>query len=227
MFVAGVDGCRAGWVWFRVEVPSMTCRVSLVDICATLRNRPAELLSLAIDIPIGLFNGSRACDSAARQLLGSPRASSVFSPPCRLATRAQNYEDACNANFYETQKKISRQAWGISQKIREIDEVMMPGTQQWAFEVHPEVCFWAINNQRPMKNRKRSREGKTERLNVLLPIFPDIEDLSQPNLSGVGVDDILDAAAAAWTAIRLWQGAANSVCQPEFDELELRASIHY
>jgi predicted RNase H-like nuclease len=31
MFMAGVDGCRAGWVCFKVEVASLTTSVAVVD----------------------------------------------------------------------------------------------------------------------------------------------------------------------------------------------------
>jgi predicted RNase H-like nuclease len=227
MFVAGVDGCSRGWVWIRVDVPSMVCSVDRVDLCAILKNRPVELLCLAIDIPIGLLNGSRACDSAARKLLGYPRASSVFSPPCRLAAHAQSYTKACDANFIQTGKRLSRQSWGIAKKICDVDGAMTVKTQQWAFEVHPEVSFWALNHRRPMSNRKKSKDGKLERRQALQTMFANIEEILQCDLSGVKADDVLDAAAAAWTAIRLWQGIACSVCEPEFDERKLRAAIHY
>ena len=53
MFVVGVDGCRAGWVAFEVEVPSLITSVNVVDLPAWLRERPLDLACLAIDIPIG------------------------------------------------------------------------------------------------------------------------------------------------------------------------------
>lgn len=77
-FVAGVDGCRAGWVWFRVDLPSLVTSVEVADLPQRLRDRPEGLVALAVDIPIGLLNGTRACDTAARRLLGQPRGSSVF-----------------------------------------------------------------------------------------------------------------------------------------------------
>jgi predicted RNase H-like nuclease len=83
MFVAGVDGCHAGWIAFKVELPSLTTSVEVIDLPALLTNRPSDLAFLAIDIPIGLLDGSRACDKAARKLLGQPRGTSVFAAPCR------------------------------------------------------------------------------------------------------------------------------------------------
>jgi predicted RNase H-like nuclease len=85
MYVAGVDGCRAGWVAFKVEVPSFATSDDVVDLAELLSKRPNELSCIAIDIPIGLLNGSRACDKAARKLLGRPRGSSVFAVPVHRA----------------------------------------------------------------------------------------------------------------------------------------------
>ena len=53
MFVAGVDGCRAGWVAFEVEVPSITTSVEVVNLPTWLRERPPDLACVGIDIPYG------------------------------------------------------------------------------------------------------------------------------------------------------------------------------
>ena len=55
MFVAGVDGCRPGWVCFKVEVVSLAASVDVVELPSLLRGRPSDLAYLGIDIPIGLF----------------------------------------------------------------------------------------------------------------------------------------------------------------------------
>src|SRR5213083_888611 len=98
MFVAGVDGCRAGWVSFKVEVPSLATSVEVLDLPKLLNTRPDDLLCLAIDIPIGLLNCSRACDKAARKLLGQPRGTSVFAAPCRTASQAATHAEASAVN---------------------------------------------------------------------------------------------------------------------------------
>ena len=53
MFVAGVDGCRGGWIAFKVDVPTNATSVEVVDLPAWLRERPPDLICFAIDIPIG------------------------------------------------------------------------------------------------------------------------------------------------------------------------------
>ena len=91
MFVARVEGCRAGLVRFAVEVPSLATSVDVVDLAELLRNRPSDLACIGIDIPIGLIVGSMACDKAARKLLGQPRGRSVFAAPCRAALSATSH----------------------------------------------------------------------------------------------------------------------------------------
>ena len=50
-----------------------------------------------------------------------------------------------------------------------------------------------------MAHRKKIENGRKERPDLLRPVFPDICHLKD-RPSGVGKDDLLDAAAAAWTA---------------------------
>lgn len=53
-----------------------------------------------------------------------------------------------------------------------------------------------------------------------------IEQQFQRKLDEVGQDHVLEAAAAAWTAIRLSQGKARLISEAEIDEHGLRASIY-
>lgn len=227
MFVAGVDGCRAGWVSFAVELPSLATSVDVVDLPELLRSRPRNLACIAIDIPIGLLNGSRACDKAARKLLGQPRGTSVFAAPCRAALSATTHAAASQTNRDKTGRGLSQQAFGIIPKIKQMDDAITPDCQQWAFEVHPEVCFWALNERRPMKYNKKSTDGYAERIALLRPVFPQIERHLFNRPLGVATDDLLDAAAAAWTALRLHQEEAECVCTPERDEKGLEVTIYY
>lgn len=227
MFVAGADGCPAGWVWFKVELPSHVTSVEVVELPGLLKNRPSDLACVGIDIPIGLLDGTRACDTAARKLLGQPRGSSVFPAPCRSALQAGTYEQASAINQQKTGRRLNRQAWGIAEKIKQVDDAITPDCQQWAFEVHPEVCFWALAGERPMALNKKSKVGVSERVTVLTPVFPEIQRHFANRPPHVGVDDLLDAAAAAWTAIRLSRGEAQRVCEPECDDKGLEVTIWY
>jgi predicted RNase H-like nuclease len=226
VFVAGADGCRAGWLSFKVEASSLTTSVEVVDHPTLLRSRPGDLACLGIDIPIGLLEGPRACDKAARKLL-ERRRGSVFPAPCRAAVQAATYDEASAVNRQKTTRGLSRQAWGIAPKIRQVDEAMTPDCQQWAFEVHPEVCFWALNQRRPMAHNKKTMEGTADRVVLLRRVFPQVETHLANRPRGVGADDLLDAAAAAWTGLRWHRNEAERVCAPELDERGLATTIYY
>jgi predicted RNase H-like nuclease len=227
MIVAGVDGCRAGWVRFAVEVPSLATSVDVVDLAELLRNRPSDLACIGIDIPIGLIDGSRACDKVARKLLGQPRGTSVFAAPCRAALSATTHAAASQINHDKTGRGLSQQAFGIIPKIKQVDDAITPECQHWAFEVHPEVCFWALNHHCPMKHSKKTREGAAERIDVLRPIFPEIERHIATRPPRVGADDLVDGAAAAWSALRWHNNEAQSVRSPERDEVGLETTIYF
>jgi predicted RNase H-like nuclease len=227
MFVAGVDGCRAGWACFKVEVTSLATSVEVIDLPELLKSRPDDLGCLGIDIPIGLLDGSRSCDKKARELLGQPRGTSVFAAPCRAALLSASHSQASAVNRQRTGRGLSLQSFHIGPKIKQVDDTITPERQQWAFEVHPEVCFWALNQHRPMVHNKKTEAGRNERLNLLRTVFPDIQRHLVDRPPGIGKDDLLDAAAAAWTALRLHKGDALNVCQPESDEQGLAVTIYY
>jgi len=78
-----------------------------------------------------------------------------------------------------------------------------------------------------MAHRKKIEVGVNERLNLLRSVFRDIDRHIQNRPPGVGKDDLLDSAVAAWTALRLWNSEARSVCEPERDSKGLIVSIWY
>lgn len=121
-----------------------------------------------IDIPIGLSDHSeRVCDIEARQILKPKRHSSVFLTPVRAATYAESYEEACRINFAATGKKISKQAWNILPKVREIDAFTREFPGVALREAHPEVCFRALNSKTACSYNKKSSAGIGERLSIL------------------------------------------------------------
>lgn len=185
---------------------------------------------VAVDIPIGLTErGARACDIEARKRLGKPRSNSVFPAPIRPILRATTYEKACQKSLRADGKKISKQAFGILSKVREVDQVTSPGLQNWVYEVHPELCFWALNDGKAMQFGKLSISGRSERLKLLSKLYPQIPThLDQLDRSLAGPDDLLDAAVAAWSAVRIGQKQAVHLPEkPMFDRIGLRMEIFY
>ena len=227
MWVMGVDGYPGGWVAFKVELGSLNTCVKPAELPSLLKTKTQDIAIVAIDIPIGLFDGPRACDIEARRLLGQPRGTSVFPAPCRAAISECDYPSGSKTNHRLTGKYLSPMSWGIAPKIKQVDDAIGPHCQNWVFEVHPEVCFWALAGKRPMANRKKKPEGIEERLRLLRPVFKNIETHLQKRESGVAKDDLLDAAVAAWTALRLHRGEGLSVCTPTPDERGWETTIWY
>jgi predicted RNase H-like nuclease len=215
-WVAGVDGCRGGWAVAlregetgRIEVR----RVAWVEEILGWAEAPAVV---GIDIPIGLLHeavpSGRACDRLARVLLGDPRGRSVFSAPVRAVLEATTYEEAvaCNRASSSHAIGISRQCWGIVPKIAEVDRWMTPELQDRMIEVHPEVSFHAMNDERPLIAAKKTQRGIEERVALLERAWGgDIRSVVDARRDpAIATDDLLDALAACWTAERVAKGEA-------------------
>src|SRR6266478_2667801 len=154
-WVAGVDGCRAGWVVAFVGPNDEETRVRVMGRFADIFVAREQPCLVAIDIPIGLpahiGPQGRGPERAVRPLLGD-RQSSVFAVPSRGAVYAQGYGEACRVALATSDppKKVSKQLFMIAPKIREVDETLRntPSLTGRVFEVHPEVAFWRLNGGR-------------------------------------------------------------------------------
>ena len=244
MAVVGVDGCKGGWFGVRIEggdKGDYTPRV--FPTIAELLAAWSDAALVLIDVPIGLPHSkdARACDSEARRRLG-PRRSSVFPPPGREALRADSgahrHDLVSEANRRETGKGLSIQAFGIVPKIREVDRLIRGrghDARPMIREVHPEVCFWSLNGGAPMRHSKLTRAGREERLGVLRRLNPRVdavydEALRRHPRKVVARDDILDAIAAAATAVPAERPGASLPAlpgEPERDALGLPMEMVY
>jgi predicted RNase H-like nuclease len=241
--VAGLDGCRGGWVLATVQAgaqasghdgqvdvdctPPVDIRVidSLETVADALASR--RLVAAGIDIPIGLppaRHGPRACDIAARRMLG-PRRSTIFPAPARAVLEAEGYDQACALARAATGKAISKQTFHILPKIREVDRLLAPATtlQEHLFEMCPELSF-AVLVGGPMRHAKRTAEGRAERQAALARVFGRVADLVARPPTGAASDDVLDALVGAWTAGRYVSGTHLQL-GGEVDEIGLRMEI--
>lgn len=235
VWIAGVDGCRAGWFAVLREVETgKTQHAGPLNHISDVLALPQEPRIIGVDIPIGLPDhaerGGRECDRVARALLGK-RGCCVFSPPVRAAlAHCDNYEAAKQANraSSDAQISLSRQAFSISKKITQVDHFITPAKQKRIKEVHPELSFYELNKRRPIFLNKRDVQGEKERVALLREgRFAEITDrLQDTRRPGVERDDILDACAACWTAERILSGLG--VCIPDSpirDHKQLRMEI--
>lgn len=224
MTTVGVDGCRNGWIAAVDEGLGGAPRCERFERLSDLMRIAPSVV--AIDVPIGLLErGKRECDPLARQLLQGRR-NSVFTAPIRPVLTARTYEEACSTRFATEGKKLSRQAYGILCKVVEVDEALRahPTWRPHVREVHPELCFYHLNEQRPMSHPKKRRQGRDERLVLLRREFGGAVDSELARVRGLGCkpDDIIDAFVALWTARRIETGVAVRLpADPPRDEFKL------
>lgn len=238
-WVAGVDGCPAGWLVVLSEVsgkapPDARIVTTFADVLAL----PEAPRVIAIDMPIGLPEragiGGRVADVAARKVLGR-RQSAVFAVPARAAVMVEDYRDACTIALTHSDppRKISKQAFNLFPRIREIDRLMTPALQERVFECHPEVAFWAMNDRQPLSEAKKVKSRPSEpglglRRGLLAAAgYPSAFLMATRfRASAAGADDFLDACACAWTAGRILSGTAQTFPGvPPLDAKGLRQEI--
>jgi predicted RNase H-like nuclease len=216
--VAGVDGCAAGWIvvlWHPGRQELRHRRVASIDALDALHEAlEAVGLDMVIGVPERAESGGRRCDRMARQLLGHPRSSSVFSPPVRAALQADTFEEAqaLQRQSAPDAPGLTIQTFHLLPKIRAVDAWMTPGRQRWVREVHPELAFYALSGGQAVSASKHTDAGRARRLTLLADYgpMPDVEQTIREaaEQSGVEKDDALDAGAACWTAGRIAAGTA-------------------
>ena len=226
--VAGVDSCPGGWLAVLVTFYEEVVHEEhvLLGSFQELSELDPPPSFVAVDIPIGLLEtpekGGRECDRAARKILGRPRSSSVFSPPIRPALECRTFEEGREFG-------LNLQSFGILPKVRELDQIMTPGLQFRIREAHPEVSFFTMAGLAPARAGKKKAEGRDERVNLLKQYFFQVESgLGRFPASKATTDDILDAYACSWTAMRIFRGGAGWLPDdPQKDEKDLQMAIWY
>ncbi|MEO0619118.1 MAG: DUF429 domain-containing protein [Pseudomonadota bacterium] len=221
LWIAGLDGAPGGWiaVLHPLEQPDAARSILLrsLEELGALEEKPAVV---AIDIPIGLPDhagpGGRGCDVAARAVLGA-RQSSIFTVPARAAVMTEDYRAACEvaAAHSTPSRKVSKQCFFLFPKIREADAYLARHGLDALHECHPEVAFWAMNGCEALSEAKKVKSRPSEPGLELRRRLLEREGYTRAFLENlpylrkdVAPDDLLDACAAAWTAVRIARGEA-------------------
>lgn len=218
MFVAGVDGCRAGWIVALLDLDTRALTIRLIARIAEIERLSEKPQRIAIDMPMGLADiatkGGRDCERAARALLPG-KSSSVFSLPCRAALAATDYARALAVNRASGPDNVglSKQGFHLFDKLRDVDSRITPARQKRCIEAHPELAF-ALLNGKPVLSRKRQPDGRSQRLRLLRKAGITVPKAMIENRpSGCAIDDLLDAMVLTRTAERHLCGEA--ICLPE------------
>lgn len=226
--VAGADGCPGGWAVVTLRRGRLDAFVA-GSLGALAERLPSNSL-IGIDMAIGLAErGDRECCRAARALLGRPRASSVYALPVRGCLSAHDYPGA-NARQREIDGRgLSRQAWALGPKLREVDRfVRSPAATRLSLvEVHPEVSF-AVWGGAPMRASKLTPPGRAERHRLIDARWPGERLRLWAQVRGsAAADDLADAFAALWSADRVRRGVAFTLPErPLHDRYGLPMAVH-
>lgn len=176
MLVAGVDGCRGGWVVVTAARAEPHAHVTLAaEVVPGLepvieRARRGELAAVAVDMPMGLLTDRpRLSDREARAVLG-PRRASVFPTPVRAVLSAATYLEACDRSRAACGRALSKQAWFLVDRIRHLDELITRADQDAVVEAHPECAFLRLSAEidggGPLPS-KHTPEGQRRRVHLL------------------------------------------------------------
>ena len=236
-WLAGIDGCRAGWIACLKNRADGTLRFRFGATLQRIVDGPEQPDIVAIDMPFGLADcaepGGRDCERAARRLLRG-RASSVFATPCRAAVEAETYGAALALNraSHAAALGFSKQAWNIVPRIKELDARLRerPELQPRIHEAHPELAFARMNGGIAVREPKRTAEGRARRLALLRRHgFKGLNGTWAEFPPGVlAADDLLDAVAVCRTAELIGNGAATTLPdQPVRDAHGLRMAITF
>ena len=211
MRVTGVDACRRGWVAVILADPGPV----VVRVHTTLAGLlgPGTGTVTGIDMPLGLLgDGWRDADLLARRVLGR-RGVTVFAIPPRAVWECETYAEANRVCRDLTGKGFSVQAWGLRRKIAEAQEFRRRASSAPSpvrlHEVHPELSFAAMAGA-PLADSKHTPAGLAVRRELLAAA-----GITLPRrVAGAAEDDLLDAAAVAWSARRIAAGHAAVITSP-------------
>ena len=155
--VIGVDGCKRGWVFVRLENGAFAGAVIYEDFAAGVaESGDAEVIG--VDIPIGYPAPpalERTVDGAARGMV-SPLTSTVFPAPHPGVFGAPDWKNAHALSCELTGKGLSKQSFNLVPKILEVNDIARRDKR--VYEVHPEVSFRALAGH-PLASKKNWRLG--------------------------------------------------------------------
>ena len=221
--VAGVIPCGPRWLVASAKMAAATFapeEPQLLDSFGeVLVQRPA-FVAIVVGAPIGYLDrpglGSRSCDRAARALLGR-RALTVHDAPTRATFRRDPawpdaHLDAVTATLLP--------------RFREVAAEMSPFRQRVVYSGHPELSFYQLNDDVPLRWSKRIEEGRLERRAVLEEKVPGVRRILDAELAGASPRHLFDAAALLWSARRVFGRAAKRLpADAEWDNEGLRMEM--
>ncbi len=223
--IAGTTPWAGGWVVASAKIHGSNFAPEAPRLYDTLlevlSERPA-FVAVVVNAPIGYFDrpdqGPRSCDLQVRSLL-QRRGAAVRNAPTRAVldgtiTWHEAGLDAVSASMLP--------------RYREVAAEMSPYRQRVVYEGQPELSFYQINKDVPLRRSKMVEEGREERRRILVERMQGIEKVIDADLGPVPQKHLFDASALLWTARRVVARAAKRLpVDPQWDTEGLRMEIVY
>ncbi len=184
---------------------------SFVEVLSQFPAYAVVVIAAPVGYPATEEPSYRTCDLEARRLLRW-RATSIQRVPSRDALlsdppRLEGLDVVSLARL---------------QTYRQVGFEMSPYRQRTVYEGHPELSFFHLNGETPLRWSKHRDEGRVERRDLLVSRIAGIESMLDEE-SPIPLAHRLDVAAMMWTARRVQGRAAKRIpADAEWDGEGLR-----
>jgi predicted RNase H-like nuclease len=219
--IAGVVPCRTGWLVASCKIAGATLSIEepayFEKFVEVIDYKPA-FSTIGVNAPIGYLDEARplgrTCDREARALLGPRRGASIRSAPSRAALKQDNPTGLDAVTRY------------YLPHYREIAEEVPAYRQRTVYEVEPELTFFDLNHERPLRYSKRTGLGRIERTELLETRVQGVGRILEASLPEAKRSQLIDAAACMWSARRIFGKVGVRIPEdPEWDSEGVRMEI--
>lgn len=170
-FTVGIDWMKPYWLAAEIRGEAVSFRrySHIREACDAYQDADMVLIDIPVGLPENAAEDTQRPDTAARKLLPGKRKASIFPVPCRQSVYADTEEMACAENERVLGRRLSKQAYGFSKMIRQVDTYLQqePGWKNRLLESHPEVAFQLLNGEKGLRHSKHTQEGIDERIHIL------------------------------------------------------------
>ncbi len=143
----------------------------------------------------------------------------IGSPPSRHYLRTGDLDARTSKGLNPINARMMR-------RFAEVAEEMQPYRQRQVYEVHPELSFYQLNDDKPMVHGKDDEAGVAERRALVEARIPGVEAVVEAIVPGVEMRHLLDATADMVTARRIAARAVDRLPEdPEWDEQGVRMEL--
>lgn len=220
--VAGVVPYRRQWLVASAKMHAATFACEpprLFETFADVLSEKPAYSAIVVHAPIGYRDDPgdpmRSCDRAAKDLLGNRR-SALSKAPTYETLRGGDWRDA----------RLDAVGIMMLPYYREVFSEVSPYRQRTVYSGHPELSFYRLNDDTPLRFSKSREEGRLERLAILERRIQSLHTILKMEEQGIPLKHLFDAAALLWTArLVSGHGAHRLPTDAEWDSEGLRTEF--